>query len=736
MLKKDTKNMAATAKFYESYARYIDEENRYETWGESVNRVFKTHRLKYKTILSPELLELMNYAEELYKHKKVLGAQRALQFGGDQLLAHEAKMYNCTSTHLDRAEFFGEYLYLLLCGSGVGFSVQPQHVGKLPKIIPRSNRVVQFIIPDSIEGWAESIDVLMSSFFESNAKFPQFSGKKVYFDFSAIRLKGSKISGGFKAPGPEPLRRCIAICEEILTKIAYGNGIIRSIDAYDIAMHIADAVISGGVRRAATIALFSPDDADMMSAKTGNWFIDNPQRARSNNSVVLVRDELTLEKLEEMVEFIKQFGEPGFILTDNKEHTYNPCVEIGMLPVTIDGRSGFQACNLTEINGSLCNTPEDFYAACKAASIIGTLQAGYTNFRYLSDATREIVEREALIGVSVTGWMNNPDVLFDESVMQNGAKIVKEYNTIVAKLLGINEAARTTCVKPAGNASILLQTANGIHGEHSKTYFRHVQMSKEAEVAKLLIDKFPEMIEDSVWSRANTDICIAFPFVATKTSKFKDELLGIKQLEFVKKAQQNWVEFGTNPHLCTDIALRHNVSNTITVDNWDEVIRYVYDNKQWFAGISFIPMTGDKDYAQAPNASVHNEEELISMYGSAALFASGLICHGIDAFNDLWLAIATANGMGEDIKEDNHENSNKRDFVRRFLKFSKVYFDNNIRKCSDCLKDVYYLHKWQNIQFAMSETDINWIGELAKKQFIDIDTMGAIACNGVKGCEI
>jgi ribonucleoside-triphosphate reductase (thioredoxin) len=474
----------------------------------------------------------------------------------------------------------------------------------------------------------------------------------------------------------------------------------------------------------------------MMSSKTGNWFVDNPQRARSNNSVVLLRDELTLESLEEMIEFIKQFGEPGFILTDNLEHTYNPCVEIGMLPVADDGATGFQACNLTEINGALCDTEERFYEACKAGAIIGTLQAGYTNFNYLSDATRKIVEREALIGVSVTGWMNSPQVLFKEDVMRKGAEIVKEYNGIVADMLGINHAARTTCVKPAGNTSILLQTANGIHGEHSQTYFRHVQMNKETEVAKLLIAKFPSMIEDSVWSRTGTDICIAFPFIAGKKSRFKDQLLGVKQLEYVKLAQQNWVEFGTNVHLCTDPKLRHNVSNTITVEDWDSVIKYVHENKKWFAGISFIPMTGDKDYAQAPNAAVYDEKELIRKYGAAALFASGLICHGVDSFVDLWLAISTANGMGLDITEDNHENSTKRDFVRRFTKFASTYFNGDMRKCSDCLKDVYYLHKWEKIQIDMEDLDVDWIAELGQKQYTDIDTMGAAGCSGAKGCEI
>lgn len=738
MIKHDTRQLASDTKFYESYSRFLEEENRYETWHESVDRVCNMHRQKYSEIWNDELEDYLQYSKNEYYEKLVLGAQRALQFGGDSLLKHEAKIYNCTSSHLDRVKFFSEYMYLLLCGAGVGFSIQKHHVDKLPKICQRTNRAVQFTIEDSIEGWADAIQVLMESFFEDTQGLSKYFAKKVYFDFSKIRSKGSAISGGFKAPGPEPLRKCIAICEEILTRISYNAGIIKTIEAYDIAMHIADAVISGGVRRAATIALFSPNDMDMIKAKTGNWFVDNPQRARSNNSVILVRDKMTFQDLDAIAQFIKEFGEPGFILTDNEEFCFNPCVEIGMLPVTVDGESGFQACNLTEINGSLCDSEEIFYRACKAAAIIGTLQAGYTNFKYLTDATKKIVEREALLGVSITGWMNNPQVLFDEKVLKKGALIVNETNRIIAKLLNINPAARTTCVKPSGNASVLLKTANGIHGEHAKYYIRHIQMNKESEIAKLIKKEIPEMLENSVWSSSGSDYCLTFPFVSKDNNIFKEDLLGIKQLEFVKKAQQFWVEHGTNVELCTDPRLRHNVSNTITVDDWDSVIQYVYDNKQWFAGISFIPMTGDKDYAQAPNAAVLDEDAIIQKYGAGALFASGLICHGLDAFNeDLWLAISTSMGMGLDISEENHNNSSKRDFVKRFNKFAVEQFSGDMQKCAECLKDVHYLHKWEKVQRALARTggNIDWSLITTQKE-IDINTMGAQACSGVKGCEI
>lgn len=735
MLLHDAKQLASDVKYYESYSRFDDIKNRYETWDESVTRVMNMHKEKYKNRLTDELLELMEFVRNEYSNKLILGAQRALQFGGEQLLKHEFKMYNCTSGHLDRIEFFGECMYLLLCGSGVGFSVQKQHIEKLPKLVPRSEETVTYTIPDSIEGWAEAIDVLFSSFV-TDGKFPNYSRKIPIFDYSNIRPKGSTISGGFKAPGPEPLKKCINKCEQMLNAISNGDGIITSINAYDLAMHIADAVISGGVRRAATIALFSPDDQEMLESKTGNWFIDNPQRARSNNSIVLKRDETSLDDLKNIIQYVKQFGEPGFILTDDKEFTYNPCVEIGMLPKTEDGRSGFQACNLCEINGSMCDSEEVFYRACKAASIMGTLQAGYTNFKYVSDATREIVEREALLGVSITGWMNNPHILFDESVMKKGAEIVNHWNKIVSNIIGINQAARTTCVKPSGNASVLLKTANGIHGEHSPIYFRHIQMNKESNIAKIIKQLVPEMVEDSVWSSLKTDYCVAFPFVATENSIFKQDLIGIGQLEYVKKAQQHWVEYGTNLELCRSDKLRHNVSNTVTVDNWEEVIDYVYDNMQWFAGISFIAVSGDKDYAQAPNASVLNNEQLLESYGEAIYHTDEIISKSLDLFdNNLWLALSTTKGMGMNISGNDTLNIARRRLIDDIVHFNSKWF-NNIDKTINCIKDVYYHRKWNKIQEVLPNTNFDWEVLLNEKRAVDIDTMGAIACSGLVGCEI
>jgi len=403
------------------------------------------------------------------------------------------------------------------------------------------------------------------------------------------------------------------------------------------------------------------------------------------------------------------------------------------MPITQDGRSGWQGCNLTEINGSMCNTPEDFYLACSAASAMGTLQAGYTDFGFLGEASKEIFEREALIGVSVTGWMNNPDILFDEDVLRKGAQIVKEVNRRVAAMIGINQAARTTCAKPSGNASVLLMTASGIHGEHAPRYLRHVQMNNEVEVLQTFKEMFPEMVENSVWSASGTDSVIAFPIVSKEGSVYKQDLMGVKQLEYVKKAQQVWVEEGTNVELCSHPLLRHNISNTISVDDWATVTEYLYNNRQWFCGVSLMAASGDKAFPQAPFTEVITEVQIVEKYGAAALFASGLVTRALDAFGDLWVATSTAMGYGEDVTKESHENVAKRDWVRQFKKFAENHFDADLNKTSDCLKDVYNLHKWTKIVKALPDVDIR--NHLKKKQFVDVGTLSGAACAGGV-CEI
>jgi ribonucleoside-diphosphate reductase alpha chain len=691
------------------------------------------HRDFYEEKMSPELALLIDEAEASYKLKYALGAQRALQFGGDQLLKHMMRMYNCTSTYADRPRFFSELFYVLLCGAGAGFSVQKHHADKMPDIAERKKQAKGWVVEDSIEGWADALGALMSSYFVGGGQFPEMEGRKVYFDLTHVRPKGAMINGGFKAPGPEPLRRALDKIEHLIqSQVLNGATRLKPIHIYDIAMHGSDAVLAGGVRRSATICLFSADDEEMISAKTGNWFVDNPQRGRSNNSAVIVRDEIKREDFRDIMQSIKEFGEPGFFFVDDKDITTNPCVEIGMFP-QIDGESGWQGCNLTEINGSKCTSKEEFFKACRTGAIMGTLQAGYTDFKYLTETSKKIFEREALLGVSVTGWMNNPEILLDAEVQREGAEIVKKVNKEVAKLIGINAAARTTCVKPSGNASVLLQTASGIHGEHSPRYIRHIQLNKDTEVGQLIAKTNPYMVEESVWSSNNTDYCVGFPIISPKGSLYREDLYATELLEKVKLVQNNWVEAGTNVELCANPKTRHNVSNTVTVmpHQWSEIEDYVFENRHSFAGISFLAGMGDKDFAQAPMTEVLSEKEIVEKYGKAALFASGLIVDTRKAgFRDLWEATMVAQTPPEYLGEVSDQRA---EWLRRFNKFADNYFMNDLKETEYCLKDVFLLHKWEKIQQNIKPID--FVGELAEKRFTDIDTMGAIACQG-GACEI
>lgn len=325
------KEMMSQSKFYMGYSRWIDSLGRYETWEESVKRVMDMHREKYKHVMSPALEEMIAFAEQAYTEKRVLGAQRALQFGGDQIFKHEARMYNCSVSHCDRPRFFQECMYMLLCGCGVGFSVQRHHIAKLPLVRKRYEKKSRvFTVPDTIEGWADAFGVLLASYFVGGGRFPEYESCQVHFDLSKIRPKGAIISGGFKAPGPDGLRTALVKCEELLDALIGDSKepvALKPITAYDFVMHMSDAVLSGGVRRSATICLFSKDDEEMLNAKTGDWFETNRQRGRSNNSVVLLRDEVTREEWATIMKSVKQVGEPGFIFTENTEFCYNPLNE-------------------------------------------------------------------------------------------------------------------------------------------------------------------------------------------------------------------------------------------------------------------------------------------------------------------------------------------------------------------------------------------------------------------------
>lgn len=1038
--------------FVSKYARWLEDKNRRETWKEAVERVKNMMHTRYADF---DIKDDIDWAYDMMYKKKILGSQRALQFGGDPILKRHAKIYNCTSSYCDRLRFFQECFWLLLCGSGTGFSVQKHHVAKLPTLEHNVEEGVatKYIIDDSIEGWADALGVLLSSYFSKPVEeFKQYKNCHMVFDYSNIRPKGSSLASGVgKAPGYEPLANGLEKVRALLDRcITNGQKKLRPIDAYDIVMHSSDAVLSGGVRRSASLALFSPDDEEMAKAKTGNWYIDNPQRARSNNSALLLKNETTFEEFDGLMQSVKEFGEPGFIWSESTEMIFNPCVvgdstvvtdrgikmvydlidksfnaivdgtsypshkgfwktgtkqvielefrsgrtlkvtpnhkimtttgwkeadnigfgeqivinnhrsynfdsvanlnsesqdwkkgyllglflgdgnnsktaaqlkwwgeskeqyrqdaynmlsdvgfinnchhdkqntiavyssieskqlmhfainkncmigtskrlskesvcgswnhisgliagyfdadgtvlvnntkgsslrissiqlenlqnlqialnslgiyskiyknrriegdrsmpdgkggtknyfcqashelvisndsilrfakyvpirntdklekiqtilgnyqrmpnrtnftdtlvnkvvvgeldvydctvedihafdndsvyvhncvEIGMWPIEEEtGKTGWQGCNLSTINCSSVENEEDFYERCKAAAIIGTLQAGFTKLEYLGSTSEKIFEREALLGVSLTGTMEKHDIVLTEKVLKNGAKIAVDTNKEMAKKLKINQAARVTCLKPEGTSSSMLGTSSGIHPHHAKRYIRHVQANILEAPYQHFKSYNPQSCERSSWSANNTDEVIKFPIEVPDGAKLKNQLPALEMLSVVRETQKNWVYSGKNRSLCTQDYLSHNVSNTVTVkpDEWDDVTKYIYTNRKYFAGISLIPQSGDKDYPQAPFTTVYNSREIVKEYGEAALWCSGLIELGLNAFNNnLWVACDYVN-MNQ-IKEKDHEDKLK--FVTKMKNFAGKYFNGDIKRLTYCMKDVY-----------------------------------------------
>lgn len=713
--------------FISKNAQYLPDKKRRENWNEAVIRVKNMHLHKYKDF--PDVHADIEWAFEKVKQKKVLGAQRALQFGGEPILKKNARMYNCTATYIDRPRVFQEILWLLLCGCGVGFSVQLHHIEKLPKFVERKRKVRNYVIQDSIEGWADALGILIASYIP-NKEFEYYEGYEVAFDYSKIRPKGSNLSYSTgKAPGPDGLKNSINKIRVLLDKCSTKKEKLSPIDAYDIVMHSSDAVLSGGIRRSATICLFSYEDKEMMSAKTGNWFIENPQRGRSNNSVVLLKDEVTREQFDEIIKSTKEFGEPGFALLNNREEIFNPCFEIGLRAIDENtGLTGFQGCNLTEINGDKIKTENDFFEAVEAATIIGTLQAGYTDFPYLGEVTERIFKREALLGVSITGMVHNSEIIFDPKIQKEAAKYARKINKRIADKININVAARVTCIKPAGSTSCILGTSSGIHPHHAKRYIRRVQANKLEKPLSYFRSINPIAVEESVWSTNKTDDVVSFCIEVPVGVKTKNCLGALELLKLVKSTQENWVNFGKNEELCTEKKLSHNVSNTITVkdDEWDDVADFIFKNRHCFSGISLLSASGDKDYAQAPFATVHMPSEIVEMYGDASIFASGIIESAKLAFdNDLWKACDCVLGIFE-TKEDLQIK-----WVNRAKNFAEKYFENDIRKMTYCLKDVAHWYIWVNLNKAYKEVDYSLMVEEEDNTKFEQES----ACAGGK-CEI
>lgn len=630
--------------FQSKYAKYNSILGRKETFEESVDRIMNMH-ITYLTQKYPEAFKNAEFSNdfmeafESYKSKKVFGSQRALQFGGSPILNKHCRQYNCAFTYADRLEVFKEIEWVLLCGCGAGVSVEKQHVIKLPKMLDKlSEETKTFQIEDSIEGWALAIQQIINYYFIKGTPYPKF-------DYSLIRPSGSLISGGFVAPGPDGLRNAIINIQNLLDRVYKGPKKLTPLNVTDIIAYCADSVLSGGVRRSAVIILFDPDDEDMFNSKTGDWFYSNPQRGRYNASAVLERDSTSWETFIKIFKATKQFGEPGFYWRSDKGLGCNPCGEIGFKP-TINGKSGWQFCNLVTISGKEMDNEEDFYKACKDAATIATIQAAYQSFPFLGSVTEELVKNDPLIGVSISGIMCNLEVLLHEETLQEGARIVKEQNSKIAKILGINESSRCTTVKPDGNFSSMTGNTPGCHGAHARRYIRRVQVNKEEEAGKVYKKFNPKSVVESVWSNNHTDDCIMFAIEEDDDVVLKSELLGTKQLDVVHILYNNWIAAGNR---IKNNPIQNNVSNTVIVPDyeWDTVAKYIYDHRHTLAGVSFIPQSGDLDFNQPPYTEVLLPSELISKYGEGIIFASGLIVDAEKVFGNLWKACDTFNGRGE-----------------------------------------------------------------------------------------
>jgi len=600
------------------YARYLHEENRRENWNELVTRNMQMHIKKF-----PNLKKEIEEAYRFVYDKKILPSMRSMQFAGKPIEISPNRIFNCAYAPIDDLRVFGEIMFLLLGGTGVGYSVQNHHVEKLPSILkPNMKRARRFLIGDSIEGWSDAVTALIKSYFKGTSK--------LRFDFSDIRAKGERlVTSGGKAPGPQPLKECLIKIQGILDSKENGDK-LSTIEVHDIVCHVADAVLAGGIRRAALISLFSIDDDEMIAAKAGNWWEKNPQRGRANNSVVIMRHRIKKTQFMDLWERIKASGagEPGIYFTNDKEYGCNPCCEISLRP--------YQFCNLTEVNVSDITTQQEYEARAKAASLIGTLQASYTDFHYLRPVWQRNTEKDYLIGVSMTGIASGAVLDLD---MTAASEAVKTENKRVADLIGIGPASRCTTTKPAGTTSLVLGTSSGIHAWHNDYYIRRIRVGKNEAIYNYLSTSHPELVEDEYFRPHDTAV-ISVPQKAPEGAITRAES-AIDLLERVKRVHTDWVTTGHRKGQNTN-----NVSATITVkqNEWSVVGDWMWDNRKYYNGLSILPFS-DHSYKQAPFEDC-SEEDYDQMLKSLVNVNLGEIVESDDN-TDLKGELACAGGACE-----------------------------------------------------------------------------------------
>lgn len=603
------------------YARYQNVVGRREVFSETIDRVEMMHYNRW-----PELGREIQEAFRFVRRREVMPSMRSMQFGGAAILKNNERIYNCSFTHIDRWRAFQEIFYLLLCGCGAGYSVQWRHVDMLTEIRGVDpGDVLHHTVDDSIEGWADALGVLIECYVKTG-QYPEFN-------YSQIRGAGMPlVTSGGRAPGHLGLKKMLEAVRCVLDG-AVGRK-LRPLECHDVLCHVAEAVLSGGIRRSSLICLFSPEDTEMLYCKARGNFRPaygedpglNSQRQMANNSAALLRGSVDRQTFDRLIRVAQEnYGDPGFYFTNNLDYGPNPCGEIGMWPKVLmcdehgvgrgdwvccpAGRihSGVSFCNLTEVNCQDASS-EELLARIKAAAFIGTLQAAYNEFSYLGAATEAIVRREALLGVGLTGIQDNRGVALDPQVQRDGAAVAIAENRRVACLIGTNQAARVTTIKPSGTSSLEMGgVGSGIHPRWSRRYIRRVTANPSEPQAAFFKQHNPHMVE----TKPNGDWCLMFPIQVPDGALTVREQTALEFVQDVFTTYENWIKPGTAlPNSAP--GLTHNVSCTVTIRDGelDDVLEVVWENRNRIGAMSFVPYLIDQKFRYAPHQAVRGDESL------------------------------------------------------------------------------------------------------------------------------
>jgi len=566
------KQLLSDIAFFRTYSA-VKENGLKESWDEVCDRYENMLLEKY-----PAMGAYIFGAMIHVRAKRVLPSMRALQFAGSPILRENARLYNCSFLNVISFKDFADAMYLSACGTGVGYSVQRRHIEQLPVIFPYEEQM-SISINDSREGWADSMLELLQN-------------PRITFDYSRIRSAGTKLSTGGTASGPEPLRKCHELTRTVLLG-AVGRK-LTPLDVHKVMTYIADAIVAGGVRRSAMICLFDRNDKEMLNAKSGEWWLENPSFARANNSAVLPRGETTFDEFNAILEacYDSKSGEPGIFWTNDLDWGTNPCAEIAL-------RSR-QFCNLTEINVAAAEDKHALRSMVWAATVLGTLQAGFTDFNYIHPDWKKNAEEDALLGVGMTGQAERPDLMTHE-ILSHMAEVAKFVNESIADTIGINPAKRIGTVKPSGTTSTVLGTTSGIHAAHASHYVRRIRIGKDDPLAITLPKLIPEeCIERSDWEPNN--VIVKLPVSMQGLTRYDETAVELGNRALA--VRNSWIK---NSH--RDGQNYHNVSLTINYKETEreELKQWMWDNREYYGGISLLPFS-DATYANAPFEDCTREE--------------------------------------------------------------------------------------------------------------------------------